>query len=129
MANNQLNQSLLSMQTRMDNFCPQLSAKLTTSGTSASVVFSTVTGTIRTTFKITNKGDKGAYLAWGNGSATAVASSGTPAALCDYIAAGAILTQDFQLASGPVNAIAAIQGSDTQDNGPTILEITLGFGQ
>jgi len=127
--NNQLNQSLLSTQTRMDNFCPQLSAKLTTSGTSASIVFSTITGTIRTTFKITNKGDKGAYLAWGNGSATAVASSDTPAALCDYIAAGAILTQDFQLASGPVNTIAAIQGSDTADNGATILEISVGFGQ
>jgi hypothetical protein len=129
MANNQLNQSLLSMQTRMDNFCPQLSAKLTTSGTSASVTFSTITGTIRTTFKITNKGTKGAYLAWGNGSATAVASSGTPAAQCDYIAAGAILTQDFQLASGPVNTIAAIQGADTQDNAATILEISVGFGQ
>jgi len=129
MANNQLNQSLLSMQTRMDNFCPQLSAKLTTSGTSSSVTFPTITGTIRTTFKITNKGDKGAYLGWGNGSATAVAASGTPAALCDYVAAGAIFTQDFQLASGPVDTIAAIQGSDTADNGPTILEISIGFGQ
>lgn len=124
-----VNQSYLSMQTRMDNFCPQFSAKLTTSGTSASIVFPTVTGALRTTFKITNKGTKGAYVAWGVGSATAVASNGTPAAMRDYVAAGAIITQDYQITGGVVNTIAAIQGSDTEDNGATILEISIGYGQ
>lgn len=123
------NKSLLATQTLMQNFCPQLSAKLTTSGTSASVTFTPLTGSQRQSFKITNKGTKGAYIAWGVGSATAVASSGTPAALCDYVAAGAILTQDFQISTGTVDTIAAIQGADTQDNGATILEISLGFGQ
>ena len=129
MAFNNTNQSLLSQQVRMDNFVPQLSAKITTSGTSASVTFTPLTGTLNTTFKITNKGTKGAYLGWGVGSATAVASSGTPTASCDYIGAGAILTQNFQSSAGVVDTIAAIQGGDTQDNGATILEITLGFGQ
>lgn len=119
-----LNQSLISQQTRMDNFCPQLSAKITTTGTSQSITFSPITGTIRTTFKITNKSTNGAYIGWGKGTATAVASTGTPAANCDYIAAGAIITQDFQSTSGPVDTIAVLQ-----DTSPTTLEITIGFGQ
>lgn len=128
MASN-LNQSFLSMPVRPDNFSPALSGKITTSGTSSSITFTPLTGTNLTTFKITNKGTKGAYIGWGVGSATAVASSGTPTANCDYVGAGAILTQNFQSANGVVDTIAAIQGADTQDNGATILEISYGFGQ
>lgn len=117
-------QSLLAQQILDQNFCPQLSAKLAVAGTSASVTFTPLTGTIRQTFKITNKGTSGAYIAWGKGTATAVASTGTPAANCDYVAAGAILTQDFQISTGPVDTIAAIQ-----DTGATTLEISIGFGQ
>lgn len=119
-----VNQSYLSMQTRMDNFCPQFSAKLATGGTSSSITFPVVTGAIRTTFKITNKGIEGAYIGWGSGAATAVASSGTPTAMCDYVAAGTILTQDFQIIGGVVDTIAALQDTST-----TTLEITIGFGQ
>ena len=134
MASN-LNQSLLSMPVRPDNFTPQLSGKITTSGTSASFTFASPTGTNLSTFKITNKGTKGAYIGWGVGSATAVASAAynsstnTGTANCDYIGAGAIITQNFQSTNGVVDTIAAIQGSDTQDNGATILEISAGFGQ
>lgn len=124
MAGPYINQSPLAQQILTQNFCPQLSAVLAVAGTSASITFSPITGTIRQTFKITNKGTHGAYLAWGKGIATAVVSSGTPSAMCDYVAAGAILTQDFQLASGIVDTIAAIQ-----DTGTTTLEISIGFGQ
>ncbi len=117
-------QSRLAQNVNMQNFCPQLSAKLTTSGTSTSITFAPLTNAFRTTFKITNKGTAGAYIGWGKGSATAVASSGTPAANCDYVAAGAILTQDFQLSTGVVDTIAAIQ-----DTSSTVLEITYGSGQ
>ncbi|MFA7278775.1 MAG: hypothetical protein WC100_01660 [Sterolibacterium sp.] len=117
-------QSLLAQQILDQNFCPQLSAILAVGAASASITFTPVTGRNRQTFKITNKGDNGAYIAWGYGSATAVASSATPAVNCDYVAAGAILTQDFQVAAGPVNTIAAIQ-----DGGATNLEISIGFGQ
>lgn len=123
MASN-LNQSPLAQQTLAQNFVPQLSAVLAVTGTSASVTFAPLTGTLRTTFKITNKGASGAYLGWGSGSATAVVSTGTPAANCDYIGKGAILTQDFQSASGIVDTIAAIG-----DSGSTSLEISIGFGQ
>ncbi len=121
--NPRLNGSLVSQPVTMINFTTQLSAKLTTSGSSGSITFSPVTGTQRQTFCITNKGTNGAYLGWGAGSATAVASSGTPAANCAYIAAGAILTLDFQLSTGIVDTIAAIQ-----DTGATTLEISLGYG-
>jgi len=117
-------QSYLSQPITMNNFVPMLSAKITTSGTSQSIVWTPLVGALRTTFKITNTGDKGAYIAWGVGTATAVASSGTPAPYCDYVAAGAIITQDYQHASGVVNVIAALQ-----DTSPTTLEITLGYGQ
>lgn len=119
-----VNASYLATQTQMQNFCPQLSAKLTTSGTSGSITFTPLTGALRSTFKITNKSTNGAYIAWGAGSATAVASTGTPAAMCDYVAAGAILTQDFQIIGGVVDTIAAIQ-----DTGATTLEISYGSGQ
>lgn len=118
------NGSAIALPINTQNFCPQLSAKLTTSGSSTSVTFTPLTGTQRQTFKITNHGSNGAYLGWGVGSATAVASSGTPTANCDYIASGAILTQDFQSASGIVDTIAALQ-----DTGTTTIEITLGSGQ
>ena len=118
-----------------ENFTPQLSGKITTSSASTSFTFSPLTGTGRQTFKLTNKGSKGAYIGWGVsalGTVTATSSltTGNGAAFCDYIAAGAILTQDFQTTStGIVDTIAAIQGTDTQDNGSTIIEISLGFGQ
>lgn len=128
--------SYLSQHVRMDNFSASLSGKITTSGTSSRFTFSPITGNQTTTFQITNKGDKGAYLAFGVGSATAVASAaynamtntGQPS--CIYIAAGAILVMDAtNTGSGPINTIAAIQGSDTADNGATILEISIGYGQ
>lgn len=124
MATGNLYQSPLAMQTQMQNFSPILSAKLATSGTSGSITFSPLSSSTRSTFKITNKGTAGAYIGWGVSSATAVASSGTPTANCDYVAAGAILTQDFQSANGIVDTIAALQ-----DTGTTTLEISYGFGQ
>ncbi len=122
--NQRKNASLISQQVRMDNFTPQYSAKITTSGTSTSVTFPIVTGTLSQTFKITNKGSNGAYVAWGETTATAVASTSTPTAGCDYIASGAIFTQNFELDTGTVDTIAAIQ-----DTGATTLEISIGFGQ
>lgn len=119
-----VNGSLLSQPMTVNNFCPQYSAKITTSGTSTSVTFPSVTGTLSQTFKITNTGSNGAYLGWGSGSATAVASSGTPAAHCDYIGGGEVLTQNFQISEGVVDTIAAIQNT-----GATTLEISIGFGQ
>lgn len=115
----------------MQNFCPQLSAKLTVSNSgasgSASVTFTPLTSVGRSTFKITNTGTKTAYIAWGTGSATAVAATATPAVNCDAIAAGTILTQDYINTSvtTTVDTIAAIcAGTDT-----TTLEITYGSGQ
>ncbi len=122
--NPRLNGSLLALPTTMTNFVPQLSAILTVTGTSSSITFTPVTGTQRQTFKITNKGGHGAYIGWGVGSATAIASTSTPAAQCDYVAAGAIITQDFEISTGIVDTIAAIQ-----DGGSTSLEITIGYGQ
>ena len=128
--NSYANQSLLSLPTRADNFVPKLSGKIVTGATVSGITFAPLTGTTRTTFKITNKGSKGAYIGWGVGTATAFVSSATVvSANCDYVGAGSILTQDFQTTTGVVDTIAAIQGSDTQDNGSTILEVTLGFGQ
>lgn len=128
-------QSQLSMPVQTNNFTPVQSAQLTVSnaGTSGSqsVIFTVVPGTGRVTYKITNSGTKGAYIATGVGAATAVVSTGTPTpaadapatvATCDYIAAGAILTQDY--APG-TNTIAAICGSTDV----TVLEISTGFGQ
>lgn len=123
--NSLVNGSALAAPILMQNFCPQLSASLSVAGTSASVTFATLTGRLRQTFMITNKGTHGAYLGWGNTTATAVASSGAPAANCAYIAAGAILTLDFQNSTGTVvDTVAAIQ-----DGGTTTLEISIGYGQ
>lgn len=120
--------SRLALPIRTQNFTPQLSAILTTGASSTFVSFASgLTGLMSQTFKITNKGSKGAYLGWGNsndGTVTAVASTATPAANCDYIASGAILTQDFQKAGTIINTIAAVQ-----DSGSTTLEISVGFGQ
>lgn len=125
MSNILLNGSLLSQPTTAINFVPRLSAKITTSGTSGSITFTPLTGTLRQTFKITNKGTtNGAYLGWGKTTATAVASTGTPAANCDYIGPGETLIQDFQLSTEIVDTIAAIQ-----DAGATTLEISIGYGQ
>lgn len=122
--NQHVNGSLLSMPTTAINFVPQLSAKLTVEVASSSITFTPLTGCQRQTFKITNKGSSGAYVGWGKGSATAVASSSTPAPNCDYVAQGAIITQDYETSTGIVDTIAAIQ-----DGGATTLEITLGYGQ
>ncbi len=118
------NFSLIAQRVITENFCPQFGASLAVSGTSSSITFPVVTGQQSQTFLITNKGDNGAYLGWGHTSATAVVSSGTPVANCCYIASGAILTLDFQLDTGIVDTIAAIQ-----DGGSTTLEISIGFGQ
>lgn len=125
-------QSKLSQPVTSNNFTPIQSVQLAVSNAgatgSASKTFTTVPGTNRVTLKITNAGNKGAYLATGVGSATAVASSGTPApttgsaATCDYIAAGAILTQDYPADTNTIAAICA--GSDT-----TTLEVSIGYGQ
>ncbi len=100
-------QSLLTVPVQSNNFIALQSASLAVSNAgstgSASVTFTDMSGTLRVTAKITNSGTKGCYLASGNSTATAVASTSTPTptsgagvvATCDYIAAGAILQQDF----------------------------------
>lgn len=127
-------QSLLSQQMQANNFVAIQSAQLSVSNSGASgsqsITFTDVPGTIRVTAKITNSGSNGCYLASGNTAATAVVSSGTPTpaasvgavATCDYIAAGAILTQDFVQGT---NTFAAICGSTNT----TTLEISIGYGQ
>ena len=125
--NLQLNQFRIPTRSIMNNFMPSQSAILAVSGTSAFITFTPLTQGVPSTFKITNKGTHGAYIAWGVASAgtvTAVASSSTPAAFCDYVGAGAIITQDFMSPNGPVDTIAAIQ-----DGGSTNLEISIGVGQ
>lgn len=127
--------SALSVPTQVNNFVPVQSAQLTVSNSggsgSQSVTFTVVPGTNRITLKITNRGDKGCYLSTGTTAATAVVSTGTPTpaasantttSTCDYIAAGAILTQDYVGGTDTIAAICA--ASDT-----TVLEITIGYGQ
>lgn len=129
-------QSKLSMPIQPNNFVPMQSVQLTVSNSGASgsqsKTFTILPGTARVTMKITNAGTKGAYIATGSGTATAVASSGTPTpavstsvttvATCDYIAAGAILTQDYIEGTDTIAAICP--SSDT-----TVLEVTIGYGQ
>lgn len=127
-------QSMLTLPVQSNNFIALQSAQLTVSNSggmgSQSIVFTDLAGTQRVTAKITNSGAKGCYLASGTGSATAVVSTSTPTpisgtgvvATCDYIAAGAILQQDFIQGTTTFAAICA--GSDT-----TTLEISVGFGQ
>lgn len=128
--------SQLSMPIITNNFTPVQSAQLTVSNSGASgsqsVTFTTVPGTGRVTFKFTNSGTKGCYVATGHTTATAVASSGTPTpafsssvpsvANCDYVAAGAIITQDYAPGTDTVAAICG--GGDT-----TTLEVSIGYGQ
>lgn len=123
-------QSQLSQPFQANNFIALQSAQLAVTATTGNVIFTDLAGTQRVTAKITNSGTKGCYLASGAGSATAVVSSSTPTptagagvvATCDYIAAGAILTQDFIQGTTTFAAICA--GSDS-----TTLEISVGFGQ
>lgn len=128
--------SKLAQATAANNFVPCQSAQLSVSNAgvsgSQSVTFGIVpNATNRTTFKITNSGSKGCYVTVGLAadSPTAVVSTSTPApttgtasSTCDYVAAGAILTQDYPVGSDTLAAICA--GSDT-----TILELSIGLGQ
>lgn len=123
-------QSQVAQPVVVENFVAIQSAQLAVTNTTNSVTFTAVPGTIRTTLKITNSGSKGCYLASGHGSATAVVSSATPSPAagapivsnCDYIPAGAILTQDYIQGTNTIAAICA--GSDT-----TTLELSIGYGQ
>lgn len=125
-----INQSYLAQQMTMLNFCPQISALLavTSHTVPVSITFTPLTGSLRSTFQITNKGAAGAYIGWGVGTATAQASTPTPAANCHYVAAGAILVLDFQSSTnpstGPIDTLAAVF-----DASSTNLEITYGSGQ
>jgi len=120
--------SMLSQPITANNFIALQSAKLAVTASSGSISFPDFAGSGRITVKITNSGSKGCYLASGTSSATAVVSSSTPQPVtgsvsnCDYIAAGAILTQDF--VSGTYTFAAICGGSDT-----TTLEISVGVGQ
>ena len=125
--------SRLSQPVTVNNFTPLQSAKLTVSNAGGSgsqfVTFTVVPSTQRVSYKITNSGTKGVYVAVGDGAAVAVVSTGTPTpttgsgvSTCDYIAAGAIITQDYP---GGYDTIAAIcAGTDT-----STLEISCGYGQ
>lgn len=138
--------SYLSQNVRMDNFTPALSQKLVTGTTSLYITFAPLSGVQTSTFEITNKGTKGAYIAWasvvgGQAPPVAIGSAsngvtvlgGPPTATgtssCHYIAAGVIKTINLQSQFGPVDSIAAIQGADSQDSATTTLEISYGFGQ
>ena len=123
-------QSYLAVPTSIQNFRPLVSALLAvgTTSTSITVGAASLVGSTCSTFKITNKGSNGAYLGWGNSNAgsttVAITSSSTFVPFCDYIAKGAILTQDFQSVNGIVDTLAAIG-----DGGATTLEVTYGYGQ
>lgn len=124
-------QSALSLQTQANNFIAVQSAFLSVSNSSSNIVFTCPIGTLRTTAKITNSGNNGCYLASGTNSTTvAIVSSSSPqpttgtniVSNCDYVAAGAILTQDYL--QGTLAFAAVCTGSNT-----TTLEISTGFGQ
>lgn len=125
--------SMLSQPFTSNNFIALQSALLNVGSTSSSVTFTLVPSTQRTTFKLTNRGNVGAYLAGGTTSATAVISSSTPSPTsgpavvsnCDYIGAGAILTQDYTAGTLTIAAITA----GTSAVASTILEISIGDGQ
>lgn len=123
-------QSLVAQNVNMGNFIAIQSAQLAVTNSSSSITFTLIPGTIRRTFKITNSGSKGCYLASGAGSATAVVSSSTPipvssvanaVATCDYIGAGETLIMDYLQGTTTLAAITA--GSDS-----TTLEISSGYG-
>lgn len=121
--------SKLSQSFTANNFTPCQSALLAVTSTSSSVTMTAVQGNgNRLTYKITNSGNTGCYVAVGQGSATAVNSTSTPTptsgtamSTCDYIASGAIITQDYPPG---YDTIAAKTASST-----TTLEITIGYGQ
>lgn len=129
--------SMLSVPVQTNNFVPVQSAQLAVSNAGASgsqdVTFTILPGSVggRITYKITNSGEEGAYIAAGIGSATAIVATATPSPAagagvsisnCDYIAGGAILTQDYPAQYDTLAAICS--GSNT-----TTLEITIGYGQ
>ncbi len=120
------NQSLLGAPTKPQNFYPQSCAKITTSSSSASVTFSTTTGTIRQTFFIVNAGTtNGAFISWGVGSATATAvNDTTPVPNTAYISAGMAYVLDTESTAGIVDTIAAIQAG-----GATDVYVHIGDGQ
>lgn len=123
-------QSALAQPVTTNNFIAVQSAQLAVTAASASVTFTCLPGGLRRTLKISNSGSTGCYLSSGSGAATAVVSSATPTpttganivATCDYIAAGAIVTQDYVQGTDTIAAICAGSGSTT-------LEISTGFGQ
>lgn len=123
-------QSQLTQPVSSNNFIAVQSAQLAVTASTGSITFTDIPGVQRVTLKITNSGTKGCYMASGKGSATAVVSSSTPTpangtgavATCDYIAAGAILTQDYVQGT---NTFAAICGGADS----TTLELSIGYGQ
>jgi len=106
------------------NFQPILSAKMTTTASSQSINFGVepigIGDFIMPTYMITNYGAKGAYVAFGNGSATAVASTTTPTPNCVYIAAGAVV-----LLNAPCKHLVFAAIWETS---ATTLEISIGEG-
>lgn len=128
--------SQLSQQINANNFIALQSMKRSVTAVAASATFTLSPGTQRVTFKITNTGTKGVYICGSNslssgGIVAAVPSqdgvplpaSGTNVVSnCDYVAAGAILQQDFVQGTDTISAICA--GADT-----STLEISIGQGQ
>lgn len=120
--------SMLSMPITSNNFIAMQSAKVSVGTGNQTVTFTNIPSTQRVTFKLSNTGGTAAYIAGGNGSATAVLSTSTPqptsgsatVSNCDCIPAGAILTQDYV---GGTNTLAFISA------GTTVIEISVGGGQ
>lgn len=123
--------SKLSQPVITNNFTPCQSAQRTVSTSSSSVTFTAVQGAqTRMTYKITNTGTVGCYVSVSNSAAivpavlissTPTPASGTAISTCDYVAAGAIITQDYPPLYDTVSAIVA--------TGSTTLEISIGYGQ
>lgn len=102
------------------NFNTVQSCSLAVGASSGPVTFTVVPGTQIVSFKVCNKGSTGAYIAAGIGSATAAASTATPAANCDYMPANSTQVFDYP---GGTNVFAAIQETTS-----TNLEISIGYG-
>ncbi len=119
------NQSMVAAAVKPQNFYPQYTVKMTSSGTSQSVTFATVTGTGRQTFKFINTDSaNGVYISWGHSTATATAISTTPVINADYIAPGQICVLDLEVVDGVVDTIAIIQ-----ETGAAVIYISIGDGQ
>lgn len=125
--------SQLSQQMNANNFIALQSSKLSVTASTGHVTFTMSPGTQRVTFKITNTGTKGVYLCGSNSSnivAAVPSQDGVPlpasgnnvVSNCDYIAAGAILQQDYIQGTDTISAICAGTDSST-------LEISIGQGQ